>query len=307
MKHLSAYPTPIGGLCLGLAGLGALWGTITKSNSVTLAITTFAALLLLPLLYKFITMPVLLLNDLRHPTVGSVVPTLAMTLMLISHALAPYHPLAIAMWLLACGLHVFFLLTFAYHRLRDWHLQHMVPSWYVPPIGIVVAALTVTTTSLHIIGVIFVYFGLVNYGIMLPIMLYRLIQLDRVEPDRKATLAVLAAPPSLVLAGYLTAVHHPHPAVVAGLLTVALLMTTVVYMLIWKIAQQDFNPGFSAFTFPLVISATATTKACMFFNNNFWLHLVAQTEIAVATMIVVLVTYLYAKLAFIAGNNIIVA
>ncbi|WP_218586918.1 hypothetical protein [Iodobacter fluviatilis] len=36
-------------------------------------------------------------------------------------------------------LHMVFLATFIWHRAKDFEIHHMVPSWFVPPVGIIVA------------------------------------------------------------------------------------------------------------------------------------------------------------------------
>ena len=48
------------------------------------------------------------------------------------------------LWLLAVGLHIIFLVSFVYHRAKAFELHHMVPSWFVPPVGIIVACVSRT-------------------------------------------------------------------------------------------------------------------------------------------------------------------
>ena len=53
------------------------------------------------------------------------------------------------------------------------------------------------------------WFGMACYGLMLPLMLYRLIFSHEVPDAAKPTIAILAAPASLSLAGYLTVSQDP--------------------------------------------------------------------------------------------------
>lgn len=302
MKALQHYPTPIAGLALGIAGIGAYWSAMTGVNGIAFSAAIIALCILLPLIMKFLLHPKCLGADLQHATVGSVVPTLAMALMLISHALLFVSTtVAVSLWLTACSMHVVFMASFFYHRLQERNLNHLVPSWYVPPIGIVVAALSVPVATLNWLAIGFVYFGLLAYVIMLPIMLYRLISGERVEAARQPTLAILAAPPSLVLAGYLTVVTTPNLLVVIALLTIALLMTLLVYLLLTQLLRLPFSPAYSAFTFPLVISATASHKAFVYLspllghNHLSWLSGVSLIEAVIASLVVAYVAFRYVE------------
>ena len=54
-------------------------------------------------------------------------------------------------------------------------------------------------------------FGLLVYAVMLPLMVYRLIFSHEVPDAAKPTIAIMAAPASLSLAGYLTVTANPSP------------------------------------------------------------------------------------------------
>ena len=265
MRYLKQYPTPIAGLALGIAGIAAYWSSIVNDIKLSHAILIIAALLvcllLFPLVIRFITYPRKLLDDLRHPTVGSVVPTFAMSLMLLSHTLGLYSAnLAMILWLIAVLLHMSFFVVFCYFRIKDLNLNHLLPSWFVPPIGIVVACLTVPSADFLMLSHILLVFGIIMYAVMLPLVLYRLSFGEKIENARKPTLAILAAPASLTLAGYLSLVQHSNPLLVISLFAIAVLMTVSVYMMFLHLLRLKFSPAFSAFTFPLAISATASFK-----------------------------------------------
>lgn len=99
--------------------------------------------MLLALVVKFVFHPKVLWQELTHPVVGSVIPTFAMALMVISKAVGLYAPATgLMLWLAAIAIHIIFLAAFVYYRAIDFNLDHMVPSWFVPPIGIIVAAVS---------------------------------------------------------------------------------------------------------------------------------------------------------------------
>ena len=298
MKLITRYPTPVAGLTLGMIGICLFWALVCPQSLapkvILIMVTLLVTFMLLPLCLKFILYPAHLWSDLRHPTIGSIVPTLAMSLMLISHtALNLSCILACTIWLSAVILHILFFLTFCFHRMKKIDLNHMVPSWFVPPIGIVVACISVPTQSLLPIAHLILKFGLIAYAIMLPLMLYRLCFKDSIEDERKPTLAILAAPASLTLTGYLSISSNPNTLVLLILFSIALVMTISVYLMLSHLLRIGFSPAYSAFTFPLAISATASYKMSvwsqtsnLFENYSTLFFLIGLIEGVIATFII---------------------
>ncbi|MGL5156595.1 MAG: TDT family transporter, partial [Aeromonas veronii] len=137
------------------------------------------------------------------------------------------------------------------------------------------------------------WFGIICYGLMLPLMLYRLIFSHEVPDAAKPTIAILAAPASLSLAGYLTVSQEPSLLLVAVLLGIAILMTGIIYLAFIKLLRLPFSPGYAAFTFPLVIGATALFKVAHlvegFAQGSHYveqIRLLAHFELGVATVVV---------------------
>ena len=298
--RLAAAPTPMAGLALGIASLGWCWeNTGLFAGQAQVLSAAIAAVLLLILTAKFVLHPRSLAEDLAHPVVGSVVPTFAMATMVVSASLegGPRELL----WLLATGLHSVFLLAFVRHRLREFRLHHMVPSWFVPPVGIIVAAVASPGGELELLARGLMWFGLGCYGLLLPLMLYRLIFCTPVPDAAKPTIAILAAPASLSLAGYLTVITQPDPRLVAILLGVAVLMTALIYLALLHLLRLPFSPGYAAFTFPLVIGATALFKVTALATGLGLdpgilarLEGLARLELMVATLMVAYVALRYA-------------
>lgn len=296
-RKLAGAPTPMAGLALGIGSILWCWengAQLHGYGQITGAV--IAALMLLILIAKFLVHPKLLWGDLSHHVVGSVVPTFAMALMVVSKAVSVYSSITIGVyiWLFAVGLHVIFLGLFLFHRARDFHLHHMVPSWFVPPIGIIVADVSFPgIAALHPLAYILLMFGIISYAIMLPLMIYRFMFRDEVPDAAKPTIAIMAAPASLSLAGYLTITAAPSPVIVAILGGIAVLMTAVIYLAFFRLLRLDFSPGYAAFTFPMAIGATALFKTAAWMKSyGFDAHYVAQVhglatiELYVASIII---------------------
>jgi exfoliative toxin A/B len=303
-SSLAKVPTPMAGLALGIASVLWCWESFMPLHGLAqLAGALIGGLLLLVLCIKFILHPRVLLQDLAHPVVGSVVPTFSMGIMVISVSLCRFSLTAgAALWCFAVVLHLGFLLTFAVYRYRVIELHHLIPSWFVPPIGIIVAAVSVPAIPvLHVVALGLQYFGMICYALMLPAMLYRFIFTHAIPDAAKPTIAIMAAPASLSLAGYLTVSPHPSPVIVAVLLGIALLMTLLIYTAFFHLLRLPFSPGYAAFTFPMAIGATALFKTTRQFAN--WgvsrqyvaqLQMLANIELLLASVIIAYVAIRYA-------------
>ena len=150
---------------------------MTLQNAIDLRRLGFSRWWLILLLAgKFALNPRLLLEELRHPVLGSILPTTSMALMLQSKSLSILDARAAQwLWLFAVALHLCLLLAFVAFRARQFSLHHMLPSWFVPFVGISVAAMTVPGPAYYQLAYGLMVFGMVNYAALLPVMLYRLI------------------------------------------------------------------------------------------------------------------------------------
>lgn len=302
-RNLKQLPPAVGGLALGIASLGSLWESVYNTQGYIQNFTAIiAAGLLISLVFRFLLHPKSLWHDLSHQLTGSIVPTFAMATMVISTALAKIsYQSAVLLWVAGLGLHLIFLLAFAYHRIQDLQLKHLLPSWFIPPIGLALSVITCPNMVLYKpVCVAALSFGMINFLILLPTMLNRLIFCEHVQEAAKPSIAVLAAPASLCLTGYLTVIDQPSPIIIAMLLGIAFLMTVVTYLALGHLSRLPFSPGFAAFTFPLVISAKAVYAARDWFQNTGLageyieqLELIAMIELLGATAIVLWVSLGY--------------
>ncbi|MDD1795200.1 TDT family transporter [Enterovibrio sp. ZSDZ42] len=293
------------GLALAIASLGWSWENAGHFDGMAQIIgAIIGGVMLLLIAFKFMSNPKNLWADLQHPVVGSVVPTFAMGVMIVSNALGKWSPVAgDSLWLLAVATHVIFLSSFVYHRAKKFSLSHMVPSWFVPPVGLVVADVAFSgNPALRPIADAILLFGLCSYALLLPLMIYRLIFCGEVPDGAKPTIAIMAAPASLSLAGYLTVSQSPSPLIVAVLLGIALLMTAVIYLSFVSLMRLPFSPGFAAFTFPMVIGATALYKTATWMDSIGvasqyvnQISVIALVELVVATIVVFYVSLHYRR------------
>lgn len=293
--QLQRVPTAAAGLALGLASLGwcadQLFGFDGK---VQLSAALLALPLLLAVLLKFLRAPKLLLQELAHPVAGSLLPVMCMATLVQTAAWQSFNPaLATFCWWLALAGHLALLTGFIRHRLAQFALTDLVPAWFIPPIGFVVAVLTAPVNAPLWLLQVLAGAGLLAYLLMLPLMLYRLRRGTPLPVPQRPLLAILAAPGSLTLAGLLClplAAALP-VTVLLSLSALALLLTLRVWWQLPQLLRGSFNPAFAACTFPLVISANALLKLSGYLSQQsdsvlqqlaHWQLVLAQLEFVVA-------------------------
>lgn len=292
INNLRNLPVAVSGLALGTAGLGNILG-MEVHPKLRFICASIAALILLMVMVKKFAYPRLLWNEIAHPVLGSFVPAFDMALMVLADLIASYSlPLGKAIWCLAILIHIVFALSFLYHRLIDFDLNHILPSWFVPPVGIVVACVTGSQMNEPFITHSIFYVGCTLYLAILPLMMYRLIFGDRIQENQLPAFAIMGAPASLCLAGYLSAFSNPNPQLVGVLLAISLMMTSLVYISMIRInhLRIAFIPIYASFTFPLAIGSTALLKYAHFIGINsdagqFW-HSIAHVEMLVASAVI---------------------
>jgi len=299
---VAEVPTALAGLALAIASLGWCWesGLRFQGQAQTVG-ALVASVLLFAVLLKFVLYPEQLKKDLSHHMNGSVVPTFTMAIMVIANDINHFsHTVAILLWLCAIILHMLFLVVFIYYRLKDFKFEHILPSWFIPPVGIVVATVSFPGGDLITVANTLLLFGLVTYSILLPAMLYRYFFFEKMVEHEKPTIAIFAAPASLTLAGYLTVVDNPHYLMVSLLAVISLLMTLFIYYSFTHLLRLPFTPAYSAFTFPLVIGATAMFKVAQYIEMTEYSTLlvglvsfIAYVELVVATLMVAYVSWRY--------------
>lgn len=120
--RVSRLPSPMAGLALAIASLGWTWESMFPElgGNAQLAGALIASALLAMLVAKFVLHPKVLIEELSHPVIGSVIPTFAMGLMVVSAAIGHFSQgAALILWLTAISIHIIFLSMFIYNRAID--------------------------------------------------------------------------------------------------------------------------------------------------------------------------------------------
>ena len=308
ISKINKMPLALTGLALGVGGIFNAWTIFTGIKYFAYVGALISSILILTIITKIFSSFGDFLNDLEHPVAGSTIPTLDMAVMVISSSVVQFvKPLGVAMWFTAIAVHVIFAFTFLAHRinLKDHH--HILPSWFVPPVGIVVAAVTGTNMGFPQVSQVIVYIGTVLYIILFPFIFYRIIFHDPLADDRFPAFAVMGAPANLCLCGYLTAFTDYNTALLNFLLALGLFTTFKVYLSLIRAFQIKFIPLFAAYTFPLAIGAQALLKYANYsksINGEYYYiwNIISIFELIVASMMII---YVFVNMMFFVHNNVI--
>jgi exfoliative toxin A/B len=290
-------PIPVTGLFLGLAASGNLvqsYGENYRSIFGVLAFMVFIGIVL-----KLALRGNLVKKELENPVVASVYPTLTMGMMLLATYMKPLMPtLAPYLWGIAVILHGFLIIRFSLRFLKDFNIKKVFPSWYIVYVGIVVGSVTSPAFGMQALGRLLFWFGLATYFALLPVVLKRVFVVGEIPEPALPTLVIMCAPASLLLAGYMNAFEIKSVVMVVFLLILSQLTYVYVLTKLPKLLGLKFYPSYSAFTFPMVITAisiklTAGYLGTLGISSSLLKAIVKLEEfLAVSLVLYVLARYL---------------
>lgn len=265
MTFIKQLPIPMAGLILAIVSMGNYMiqqHQLPIIGNILLWIAIiFIALLTLRVITDFESIQ----KDFRNPIIASVAPTFTMATFGIAvylHSFTPLELFSTILWYGAILLHLAFIgyFTFQFVIKRDLTLDSLYPSWFITYIGIGVITFTSPTFNL-MIGQIFLVLAMLNYVILIPLMIYRLLKAAYNEQPTLPLLTIIAAPTSVCLAAYIAVIDNPNIIFVGIVLVISQLLYLVALYFLPNIWKLSFYPSFAAFTFPLVITLIAATLA----------------------------------------------
>ncbi|OPZ72398.1 MAG: potassium-tellurite ethidium and proflavin transporter [Firmicutes bacterium ADurb.Bin456] len=302
MKNIiKGLPLPAGGLMLGLAAAGNL----TASHGIVCKVLsgTLSFVLLLLLLTKGVLAAGAVREDLKNPAIAGIAGTCPMGIMVLSGYVQPVFPGAgYLMWLAGIALHCVLIIYFTRTFMPGFCLRNVLPSYFVVYVGIAAACLTAPAYNALGTGRVLFWFGFITYLILLPLLTYRALVIKSIPEPLLPTLTIFAAPASLCLVGYLKLFPFVNMAIFWLLAILALIMLFAVLLYLPKLLRLKFYPSYSAFTFPLVISAIALRDMDGFLSKISMgvpaLGYLANLAEALAVVLVVYVLIRYAGFMF---------
>lgn len=301
--QFQSVPPSQAALALGFIGLGHAWALYIPEVGELIRpyLAGIGAILLFPVLVKYLTNYNTFINDIRHPLSGSLMAPMSMALLILCDYLAVISPIiAYPIWFAALLLHFTMMILFFTFQLMNFKMSNIVPSWFLYPVGMISSSLAGTQFGHTVFSETLVNVCIAIYFFMLPLVLYRLVFEGMLPKRAKPTLAIMAAPINLTLATYLVNFPEPDPILTGALAGIAITMTMLIYLCYIRLMRLKFQPSIAAVTFPSVISAVAMHRLTTFFEQYHphwhWLHKFGLFELSVATGLVAWVAVGYVKM-----------
>lgn len=259
------------------------------------------ALMLLPVLLKYLTSIKTFLAEISHPLNGSLLAPMSMSLLILCDYLAVIAPnIAYPIWFIAVLLHLTMMVLFFTFQLTHFKISNIAPSWFLYPVGLISSSLAGTTFGHTVFSSSLVNTCITIYFFMLPVVLYRLVFEGSLPKNARPTIAIMAAPINLTLASYLVNFPDPDPILTGALAGIAITMTLLIYLCYFRLLKLDFQPSIASVTFPSVISAIAMYRLTSFFEIYYphwhWLHRFGYIELTVASVLVLWVSIGYVRM-----------
>jgi len=263
MSLIRRIPVPMSALALGTAALGNL---LLSYSPVARGVCGAIAAVLVVLLAARIALDLTGVRaEMANPAVFSGFPAFFMAIMLLAAYLKPYAaPLATGLWWATVAAQLAFVVVFVARFFRPFKLAQVMPGWFLVFVGFVVASVTSPAFDAVSLGRVLLYAGMVGYLVALPLVVYRMVKLGDLPAPALPTVAIFAAPPSLLTAGYLAVSPTKSPIVIYALLAMAGVSLAYVVARLPQILRDRFYPSFGALTFPFVISAIALKQSNVF-------------------------------------------
>lgn len=294
---IKRIPIAIAGVMLAMAATGNL--IQTYSPELRLVFGSISAIIGISLIIKFIMYSKTLAEDLQNPVSASVAPTFSMAIMLLAVYVKPFTAnIGLILWFIGLILHCALILVFTFRFILKFDIKKVFPSYFIVYVGIVVASITAPAFNMITLGQATFWFGFVTYLILLAIISYRVIKVKEIPEPAQPLIIIFAAPASLCLAGYLSSFDSKSMLIVGFLAILSITMYIFALTQFPKLLKSKFYPSYSAFTFPMVISAIAMKMTDGFLTKTgngiaFLKYLVMlQTVIAVVIVLYVLVRYI---------------
>ena len=260
MNRLERIPVPViptfvGALTLGnvYAGMGYSWIRHITMWAATILIFVYIT--------KFILFPKTCKKEYDTVVPCSLYAGFTMVLMILGSYYFDYIPIVgKTVWMAAIVIHAAHILVFTYRNvIKQRKVDTFVPSWFVTYNGIMVSCVIGTAMKEQGILTCIVYYGIIIYFILIPMMVWRLITVE-VKPAVYHTMAVVLAPCSLCLVSYLNIISNPNRILVYLLYACVLVSLLFIIIKLPKFFSFSFTPGFAGMTFPMAIGIVATNK-----------------------------------------------
>lgn len=267
MERLQRMPLPVIPTILALLTLSNVYGGMGYTGVRHISMIAGTIVLLLYIV-KIIKYPKTFLNEYKQTVPCSLTAAIFMVAMILgSYYYAYNQTLGLIIWgaaVIMDAIHI--VIFFTRNALLNRNIITTVPSWFVTANGIMVSCVVGSGFGFNHILKYIVYYGIVIYLVLIPIMIVRL--LTKPIPDAVYhTMPIVLAPCSLCFVSYLNVIENPKQGMVFFLYFCVLASLLFIIVKLPKFFRYSFVPGFAGLTFPMAIGIVATNKMAGYMTN----------------------------------------
>lgn len=291
MKNvIKDMPIAISGLLLAIFSLGNLYNIQLVRNTTFL----IGFLILIMCILKAVFYHDRVKIELEQLVVLSTSGTFSMSLMLFATFINSVNSgLAIIIWILAIILHGLLIIVF-FHRyvLHNFNMKNVYASYWVVFVGITMASITGSSFNLQNYTWVFFVFGFLMMLFTFPLVTYRYMKYPVEQEQNKPMICIYAAVMNILIVGYFNSFSNINHGFVLSLYVVAIICYCYSLYKLIDYVRLPFYPSYSAFTFPFVISAIASSNVLNVLATPI-VHMIFVFQTIIATVMVMYVFYKY--------------
>lgn len=305
VKNIAYFPASFFGMIMGLTGLtiafiqlAQVYESISILFQISLVLTLVLMLTLLSIYsYKIIRFPREVIAELKHPIKMNFVPTISISLLLLSVAFntLEFSEISKYTWMIGAILQ----LSLTYWVLYNWihhdffTPEHSNPAWFIPIVGNIIVPIAGVHHAPVELSWFFFSIGLIFWMVVKSILVNRIIFHTPLQERLIPTLFIFIAPPAVGFISYLALNNHELNQFGMVLYFFGLAMTLLMMVSVGKFIKLPFALSWWAFTFPLAAMAIASYKMSQVAHADFYLYI----AIAIHTVLFILILNFLAKTA----------
>lgn len=207
-SKLEHFPVPLFASVMGTTGLAIAWqkahtvlgAPALVGDAVRMLASVLFVVLAATYALKWLRHRAAALAETRHPVRINFVSTISISLLLLSTSWLNVAPrLAATAWAAATMLHLALTLrtisSWIHHAHYD--IKHVNPAWFIPVVGNIIVPIAGVKIASPELSWFFFSIGIVFWGVLLTIVMYRLFFHDALPARMTPTMFILLAPPSV--------------------------------------------------------------------------------------------------------------
>ncbi|MEM5474232.1 SLAC1 anion channel family protein [Hoeflea sp. AS60] len=266
--RLENFPVTFFAVMMGLLGLSLSMAAAEKAAGAEANVSQFilgtavAVFAVLIVFYglKLVRHPDAVRAEWNHPVRIAFFPTISISLLLLSTALAPSVPgMAYVIWSIGVAAQGILSLSVIANWIghRTFQPLHLSPAWFIPAVGNVLVPLAGVNFGMTELSWLFFSAGILFWVVLLTLVMNRLIFHDPLPARLMPTLVILIAPPAVAFVAWVRLTGDVD-AFARVLLNIGYVFALIVLTQAPRFVRLPFALSWWALTFPVAALAVAS-------------------------------------------------